>query len=289
MFYCEADYLKEIVGIVSLSGIGKCEVYTNNRFEGYIPHFHVKSIKKDKFECYICLFEPKYFNHQFKGFKSHRKPNKKFLGTQQLIELIEFLNTKKDDLTNWDKLAIGYIMDNQNQLTLQYTVDDFVNHVCDMPDYYGLVSKETRDDVFILYDKNNPDISYIDTIYITNLGPCELLSKGNEGYKHHFHLVSKKENKYDIPISLTEASYVDHGEDIYFLNKEQIDDLINELKKPTDCFDSLWADLLATFESHQDDCIAIEHIDYKSIKMPDYNELMNKNIIKDTFYTRKEN
>ena len=65
-----SDCIDESIS-TNLGTLGRCEIkiYGN---EGQIPHFHIKSRTTDKEIC-VCIFEPKYFNHNPKHTTLSRK------------------------------------------------------------------------------------------------------------------------------------------------------------------------------------------------------------------------
>lgn len=88
------ETLEELHIKTDLKKWGKCDIVVWGN-EGTIPHFHIKSKTTGKEAC-VCIFEPKYFNHE---------SNHTTLGNKEKKELNEFLKSKSDkSKTVWEEI-----------------------------------------------------------------------------------------------------------------------------------------------------------------------------------------
>lgn len=108
---------------LSFRSIGLCDIYIYGD-EGAIPHFHIKS-KNGIFECCVCIFEPLYFNHEYKTDT---------LNINQRKLLNEWLSRKHKmiNATNWEAIRFLWIADNQEN------VEDKIYNYNTQPDYTNM-------------------------------------------------------------------------------------------------------------------------------------------------------
>lgn len=93
-------------GINFPNEVGECRicVYSN---EGTIPHFHI--IDKNNFECCICIYEAKYFNHGNKQGKLNSK-QRKLLNTWMSQP-----SSVDKSVTNWQVINIAWRIGNDDK------------------------------------------------------------------------------------------------------------------------------------------------------------------------------
>lgn len=92
----------ESVSETKLGKAGICTITVKGN-EGVIPHFHIEN-KATKFDCCMCIFEPKYFSHP-----GHRS----MMDSDQLCILNEHMNKQYDaDATIWEYCKSLWIAQN---------------------------------------------------------------------------------------------------------------------------------------------------------------------------------
>lgn len=86
----------KLIGSLNLT-TEECSIYVYSR-EGTIPHFHI--IPKSKIgESCICIYQPLYFNHDFKQMKLNSKQRKEL---NNWLKETTLINPK---ITNWELIS----------------------------------------------------------------------------------------------------------------------------------------------------------------------------------------